>query len=93
MIPTVSTLRAAGRRLTKRVGRIEQAEAVLNEMRAGAALHLQHTKHGPCWALSNGRQVSDDVAKLVTASSSVVGVGDELFEGVTSQTFRWWRET
>jgi hypothetical protein len=56
MIPTVSTLRAARRRLTKRVGRIEQAEAVLNEMRAGAALHLQHTKHGPCWNLIQQRR-------------------------------------
>jgi hypothetical protein len=93
MIPTVSSLRATRRRLEKRVGRIERAERVLNEMRAGAALHLQHTKQGPCWALSTGRQVSDVVARLVTASASVVGVGDSLFDGCPAQTYRWWRET
>ena len=93
MIPTVSRLRASHRRLAKHVGRIEKAEAVLAEMRAGAALHLQYTKQGPCWALSTGRQVSDVVARLVTASASVVGVGDALFDGCPAQTFRWWRET
>jgi hypothetical protein len=93
MIHTPDRLRAARRRLTKRVGLIEKAKAVLAEMQAGAALHLQYTKQGPCWALSTGRQVSDDVARLVTASASVVGVGDALFDGCPAQTFRWWRET
>ena len=92
-VHTVSSLRATHRRLAKRVGRLEKADAVLAEMRAGAALHLQYTKQGPCWALSNGRQVSDAIAKLVTASSSVTGVGDALFDGCPAQTFRWWRET
>jgi hypothetical protein len=36
----------------------------------------------------------DSIAKLVTASSSVVGVGDALFSGVASQqTYRWWKTT
>jgi hypothetical protein len=35
--------------------------------------------------------VPDSIAKLVTASASVVGVGDALFDG-PAQTFRWWRE-
>ena len=56
-------------------------------------LHLQHTKQGPVWTLTSGRQVTDVVAKLVIASSSVVGVGDALFDCVPAQTFRWWRET
>jgi hypothetical protein len=90
---TVSTLRAARRRLARRVERIEQAEAVLGEMRAGAALHRQHTRNGAYWWLSSGREISDSIAKLVTASSSVVGVGDALFDGVASQqTYRWWKE-
>jgi hypothetical protein len=89
-IHTPATLRATQRRLANRVGRLEKAAGVLSAMRAGAALHLQHTKHGPCWALSNGRQISDDIAKLVIASSSVIGVGDALFDGAPSQTFRWW---
>jgi hypothetical protein len=56
-------------------------------------LHLQHTPQGPQWTLTTGRQVSDVIAKLVTASASVVGVGDALFDGCPAQTFRWWRET
>ena len=71
---------------------IELADHVLNDMRAGASLHLQHAKSGPRWALSTGGQVSDDIAKLVVASASVVGAGDALFEGVPSQSYRWWRE-
>jgi hypothetical protein len=95
MIPTPASLRATHRRLARRVGRIERAERVLAEMRdAGAALHLQHTKQGPCWTLSNGTPMPDSIAKLVTASSSVVGVGDALFSGVASQqTYRWWKTT
>jgi hypothetical protein len=81
------------RRLANRVGRLKTAELVLAEMRNGVALHLQHTKHGPCWALSNGTPVPDSIAQLVITSSSIVGVGDALFDGVASQTFRWWRES
>jgi hypothetical protein len=92
-IHTIASLRATRRRQARRVGRLEKAKLVLNEMRAGAALHMQHTKQGPVWALSNGRPVSDTIAKLVTASASVEGVGDALFDGCPAQTFRWWRET
>ena len=92
-IPTVSSLHATNRRLAKRITRLEKAEAVLAQMRAGAALHLQHTPQGPQWTLTTGHQVSDVIAKLVTGSSSVVGVGDALFRDCPAQTFRWWRET
>jgi hypothetical protein len=88
MIPTPHTLRAARRRLAKRVGRIEQAEAVMAEMQRGSALHRSFTRSGPQWWLSNGREVSDSIATLVVASSSVVGDG-ALFAGVASQqTYR-----
>jgi hypothetical protein len=93
MIHTPDRLRAARRRLTKRVGRIEKAKAVQAEMQAGAALHLSFTRSGPQWVLSNGREVPDSIAKLVVASSSIVGVGDALFDGCPAQTFRWWRKT
>jgi hypothetical protein len=92
-IHTVDSLRAGRLRLEKRVGRIEQADQVIREMRAGATLHLQHAKTGPRWAMSNGRQVTDEIAKLVTASSSVVGDGDALFDGCQAQTFHWWQVT
>ena len=77
-IPTPDSLRATRRPLARRVGRLEKAELVLAEMRAGAALHLQHTRQGPCWTLSNGRPVPDSIAELVIASSSVTSVGDAL---------------
>jgi hypothetical protein len=94
MIPTPDTLRATRRRLTKRVGRMEKADAVMAVMRdAGLALHLQHTKQGPCWTLSNGQVVADHVARLVATSASVVSVDGALFAGCLSQTYRWWRET
>jgi hypothetical protein len=66
---------------------------VLAEMRRGSALHLSFTRSGPQWMLSNGGEVPDSIAKLVVARSSVVGVGDALFDGYPAQTFRWWRET
>ena len=88
-IHTTSSLRASRRRVETR---LERAELVLQAMRHGAALHLQYTKQGPCWVLTNGLPVSDVVAKMVIASASVIGVGDSLFENTPSQTFRWWRE-
>jgi hypothetical protein len=89
IIHTVNSLRTNRHRLE---ARMEKAEQVLQAMRFGAALHLQFTRNGPRWTLSSGRHVNDDVAKLVTASSSVVGIGDALFHGAPSQTWRWWAE-
>jgi hypothetical protein len=86
IVHTVSSLRANRHRME---ARMETAELVLAAMRAGAALHLSYTRHGRRWTLTSGRRVSDEVARLVIASSSVVGVGDALFRGVLSQTFRW----
>ena len=92
-IHTTDSLRAGRRRLAERVGRIEQADQVIREMRVGARLHLQHAKTGPCWVLSTGRPVTDTIAQLVITSSSVVGDGDALFDDCSAQTFRWWQET
>jgi hypothetical protein len=88
MIHTPATLRSNRRRLDRR---LQGAEQVLNALQAGDALHFQYTRSGPCWTLTNGRPVSDKIARLVIASSSVVGVGDALFRGTASQTWRWWR--
>jgi hypothetical protein len=89
-IQTVNSLRMCRRRLKTR---LKKAEVVLSALRAGSALHLQHTTTGRHWTLSNGGEVSDSVAQLVTASSSVVGVGDALFGECLAQTYRWWSET
>jgi hypothetical protein len=86
-IHTPTSLRTSRHRVERRM---EKAQVVLKTMQAGAALQLQYTKHGPCWVLSNGLRVKDDVAKLIVTSASVVGVGDALFDGTASQTYRWW---
>jgi hypothetical protein len=86
---TVHTVQSA--RKHRRVeNRLERAQMILALMQDGCSLHLEYWKQGPRWALSNGREVSDAVAKLVIASSSVVGVGDALFDGCLAQTWRWW---
>jgi hypothetical protein len=87
---TIHTLRNLARRHRHLGERIARAEIVLEAMRRGAALHLQHTRGGPVWTLSTGQQIGDSVARLVTQSASVVGVGDCLFENGPSQTWRWW---
>jgi hypothetical protein len=87
---TVASLRRGRRRV---VSRLEKADHVLREMAAGNSLYLMHTKEGPIWRLSNGKYVSNSIAKLVVASGSVVGVGDCLFrDAALSQTWRWWRD-
>jgi hypothetical protein len=89
MIPTVSSLYRNRRRADRKLA---AAALVLDAMRGGAALHLEYTPP-PRWTLSNGHEVPDEIARLVVASASVVGVGDALFAGVASQTFRWWAGT
>jgi hypothetical protein len=86
-VHTAYSLRATCRRLARR---LQQAELVLSEMRGGAALHLQFAAHGPAWTLTNGTRVADGVARLVIKSGSVEAVGDALFAGELSQTWRWW---
>jgi hypothetical protein len=61
-------------------------------MRRGEALHLTFTQHGPCWSLSGGRRIDNDIAEIVVKSASVVDAGDALSAGSMAQTFRWWRE-
>jgi hypothetical protein len=87
-IHTPNSLRTRHRRVGMRV---ERAQLVLDEMQRGCALRLMQTPTGPHWALSNGRQVSDSVAKLIIASSSVIDCGDALFAGHPGQVFRWWK--
>jgi hypothetical protein len=74
------------RRLDRRLTGINQAAAV---MRGGAALHLSYRRSGPQWMLSNGEPVSDAVARSLIANPNVVGIGDALFAGELSQTWRW----
>jgi hypothetical protein len=89
IIHTATSLRANHRRVQVR---IKSAASVLNAMKHGAALHLTFTKYGPRWSLSTGHQITDDVAKLITTSSSVVDCGGSLFNGLPGQVWRWWSE-
>jgi hypothetical protein len=90
-VHTVDSLRKSRRGI---ISRLEKADRVLREMRAGNSLYLMRTAGGPIWRLSNGKYVSNTVAELVVASASVVGAGDCLFrDKALSQTFRWWRDT
>ena len=87
-VHTVQSLARANRRLERQQRR---ATAVIGTMRRhGASLHLEYQNGGGArWRLSTGSPVASDVAALVTADPRVSGVGDTLFAGMNSQTFRY----
>jgi len=85
-IPTPASLPAKNRRLDRRLIGANRAAAI---MRSGAALHLTHRPGGAQWTLSTGEAVSDAVARVLIANPNIVGVGDALFAGELSQTWRW----
>jgi hypothetical protein len=78
---------------SRRVSREERlkikADQMLTAMRRGECLLLEHRWFGRAWCLSGGRSVDDAVAKIVVEHPRVVGVGDSLFKGTPSQTWRW----
>jgi hypothetical protein len=84
-IHTPKDLQAKNRRLDRRLAEINDAAAAL---RAGAALHLTYRPTAQ-WALSTGATVTDAVARAIIANPNVISVGDALFDGVPSQTYRW----
>src|SRR5262245_14926583 len=63
-------------------------ERVLSELRRGATLQLSHSPRLH-WRLSSGAFVTDEVARTVIGRPNVTGVGDALFTGELSQTFRF----
>jgi hypothetical protein len=86
MIHTPASLRVKSRRLDRRLIGANRAAAA---MRAGAALHLTYRAGSAQWALSTGEAVSNAVAGLLIVNPNIVGVGDALFAGELSQTWRW----
>ena len=94
-IRTPIELRLNQRRLDRKVRRFERerirADNVMAEMRdRGHALHLHlDRRSGPMWSLSNGRRVDGEIARKVIQHSDIAGVGDALFSGTLSQTYRW----
>jgi hypothetical protein len=87
-IHTPMSLRTRNRRVDRR---ITKAELVLQAMQNGCSLHLQFTPN-PHWTLSDGRQVSNEIAEFVTTSASVIDCGGSLFDGAP-WIWRWWRGT
>jgi hypothetical protein len=76
-VHTVRELQRRHRRLDRRVN---AANAVIACMRRGARLYLTFQRSGPTWVLSDGRKISDEVARLVIADHRVGGVGTVCFE-------------
>jgi hypothetical protein len=85
-VPTVQSLTRTRRWLDRRQ---READEVLTAMRRGAILHVQFGPGGHRWRLSTGAIVAGDVAAIVRSDTRVSGVGDCLFDNMTSQTFRY----
>jgi hypothetical protein len=83
---TPQRLRQQARRLDRR---LHHAEAVMNAMRAGAALHLQYDFGSPIWSLTDGTRVDAAAAAIVITNPKIVSVGDALFADVPAQTYRY----
>ena len=81
-IPTPDLLQKQARKLNE----LNRGEiAVLRKMHEGQTLHRGRGS----WRMSDGCAVADRVAQRVIADHRVVGVGDTLFEGGPSETYRY----
>lgn len=85
MIPTTRKLRLQHRRLDRLIA---DARRTLELMEAGAQLTFSYRPTAR-WTLCPGEHVRDEVARLVTKNVYVVPVDNTLFDGATSQAFRW----
>jgi hypothetical protein len=62
---------------------------IINAMKAGATLHMEHTEEGKqFWLHCLRLPVRTDVGERVIADPIVIGAGDTLFEDTLPQTFR-----
>ena len=86
IIHTPMSLRHQARRPDRR---LRTAEAVMNAMGAGAALHLQYVFGSPIWSLTDGARVDAAAAAIVITNPKIVSVGDALFADVPAQTYRY----
>jgi hypothetical protein len=82
-IPTTQSYARHTRRLNQLNRKVE---GVLAAMRDGAVLHRLHQPNSVEWKLSTGQTVTTEVARLITESADIVGVGGCLFikPGVSS---------
>jgi hypothetical protein len=96
MIPTPASLAKAARRLDRRAQikrkREERAKRVLERLKAGALLRRHHQRGRIVWCLvwkSGSEFVTHEAVTDALTSGQIVGVGDTLFEGAPSQTYRY----
>jgi hypothetical protein len=87
-VQTAAQLQRKRHRLDQRALSVE---AVVSRMYEGACLHLHYDRRrGPVWRLSvSGAEVPDATARLVIQHPDIVAVGDSLFAGCLSQTYRY----
>ena len=78
-VHTAPELHRSTRRLDRNVAAADRA---LTAMREGRSLHLQYQAGFPIWSLSGGRDVSADIAAILTSNASVAPVGDALFASI-----------
>jgi hypothetical protein len=84
-VHTRHELARKARRLDRHSLSVEQ---VVGELRRGATLQPSYSPRR-VWRLSSGAFVTDDVARTVIGLRCVTGVGDTLFAGELSQTYRF----
>jgi hypothetical protein len=60
----------------------------IGDMARGASLHAENVRGVRTWWLSNGRKIPGRIAEQVIQHKDVIDVGDALFGGITSQTYR-----
>jgi hypothetical protein len=87
-IHTAPALAHKARRLDRRN---HSVEGVLAAMRQGASLHLSFSPR-PHWRLSTGTWLTDEMARTLINLPNATAVGDALFAGELSQTFRYTSE-
>ena len=85
-VPAVAFLHRQRARLDRRRLSVDRVIAAMRER--GVALHVSHEKSGDLWWLSDGSRVTAETAKLAVVHPNIINVGDGLFGGELSQTFR-----
>jgi hypothetical protein len=87
MIPTVKKLDVQARKLDRINSRVLR---VLELMRTrGVTLHFDQSGRPARWWLSTGAEVGERTAAVLIARREIVSVGDALFAGAPSQTYRY----
>lgn len=85
-IQTAEELSRRHRRLDRQPGGVWRVWAAMKD---GASLHCEFRNGRRIWWLSTGEFVPNDVAMFVAVKPEIVAVGDALFGGIPSQTYRY----